>query len=98
MNQFDNNNDGIIDFAFFIYAGGGQHEYGPKPEDEEHSYLIWPKEIPTKMTITVNDDKGNSENYIIAALGCSNERNHGNSQLWARCVTNFLMVLDCQIL
>lgn len=77
MNQFDNNNDGIIDFAFFIYAGGGQHEYGPKPEDEEHSYLIWPKEIPTKMTITVNDDKGNSENYIIAALGCSNERNHG---------------------
>lgn len=77
MNQFDNNKDGVIDFAFFIYAGEGQNVYGTKKDDEEHSYLIWPQEITTKKTITVNDDKGNSKDYIFAGLGCTNESKWG---------------------
>ncbi|MCQ2235196.1 MAG: M6 family metalloprotease domain-containing protein [Paludibacteraceae bacterium] len=77
MNQFDNNNDGIIDFAFFIYAGDSQSDNAGREDYEEHSYLIWPKEITTKTTITVNDDKGNSKDYIFAGFGCTNETVYG---------------------
>ncbi|MBQ0031027.1 MAG: M6 family metalloprotease domain-containing protein [Bacteroidales bacterium] len=81
MNQFDNNKDGVIDFAFFIYAGAGQNEYN----DKEHSYLIWPKEITTKTTITVNDDKGNSKDYIFAGFGCTCEISWGNPTIGTMC-------------
>lgn len=70
MNQFDNNEDGITDFAFFIYAGDGQNYYDK--DDKEHSYLIWPMEISVKTTIIVNNE-GNSKEYTFAGLGCTNE-------------------------
>lgn len=42
--QFDNNNDGNVDIAYFIYAGEGENA-------SEDANTIWPKEITGKRTM-----------------------------------------------
>ncbi len=48
--EFDNNGDGVIDMAFFVYAGEGENAYS-----KDSTQLIWPKENQTGGTI--NDVK-----------------------------------------
>lgn len=55
--QFDNNNDGIVDMAYFIYAGQGENSSGVASD-------IWPSERTTSETI-------NGVTY--GAYGCCNE-------------------------
>lgn len=62
--QFDHNNDDIVDFVYFIFAGEGQNAYGTMGSDEEHSFLIWPKEFTT--TSVVGGKK-------FGGYGCTNE-------------------------
>lgn len=59
--QFDNDNDGVIDLACFIYAGEGQNAV----EDEN---TIWPKE-------SASGGKINGISY--GAYACSNELYNG---------------------
>ncbi len=42
--QFDNNNDGNVDIAYFIYAGEGENA-------SEDTNTIWPKEITGRRTM-----------------------------------------------
>ncbi len=56
---FDNNNDGKVDFVFFIYAGEGENAGG-----EDSDNLIWPKEMISSMTI---------DNVTFGAYGLTNE-------------------------
>ena len=44
--EFDNNADGVIDMAFFVYAGEGENAYS-----KDSTELIWPKENQTGGTI-----------------------------------------------
>lgn len=44
--DFDNNNDGVIDFIFFIYAGLGEND-----SNNPNQNTIWPHEQATKKTI-----------------------------------------------
>ena len=46
LTQFDNNNDGVIDMLYFIYAGRGENEVAA-----DDPYTIWPKEQLVKSTI-----------------------------------------------
>ena len=46
LTQFDNNNDGVIDMLYFVYAGLGENEIAA-----DDPYTIWPKEQPIKSTI-----------------------------------------------
>lgn len=78
MGQFDNNNDGKIDFVFFIYAGEGQNAYGTLNECKadgciEKSYLIWPKEITVDFYVYSSNEKGESVSYLFGGCGCTNE-------------------------
>lgn len=43
---FDNDKDGVIDMAFFIFAGEGENAHAADSTD-----LIWPKELPMGGTI-----------------------------------------------
>ena len=61
-NDFDNNNDGLVDFIYFIYAGRGANESGA---DENY---IWPKEGTSTLTITTG-----TETIMFGAYGCSAE-------------------------
>lgn len=67
---YDNNNDGVIDFVFFIFAGEGQNSYGTiefmekNDIDTEYSNLIWPKESASSQTIG---------DYTFGGYGLTNE-------------------------
>ncbi len=43
-NQFDNDNDGVVDMAYFIYAGEGENA-------QTDPNTIWPKEMSTTSSI-----------------------------------------------
>lgn len=60
-NEFDNNSDGKVDMAFFIYAGEGQNGCSDKN-------TIWPKEVASGGTI-------NGVTY--GCYACCNEVYHG---------------------
>lgn len=75
--KFDYNNDNIVDFVFFIYAGEGQNSYGTidqikedmvnYPEDNltlDLANLIWPSERSTTQTIG---------SMKFGGYGCTNE-------------------------
>lgn len=59
FSQFDNNNDGVVDAVYIIYAGSGEASSG-NPTD------IWPHNNPSITPITV-------DGVIINAYTCSNE-------------------------
>lgn len=59
---YDNNDNGTVDFVFFIYAGHGQNQ------KDIDSGAIWPKENLTQTTV---DGEGFS--VIFSAYGCANE-------------------------
>ncbi len=65
--DFDNNNDGKVDFVFFIYAGIGQNDM---QNDDDNT--IWPKELTS--TLTVQGDNGN---IVFGACGCACEAYNG---------------------
>ncbi|MCR5313372.1 MAG: M6 family metalloprotease domain-containing protein [Bacteroidaceae bacterium] len=65
--DFDNDNDGVVDFLFFVYAGEGQNNTAVKD-----SYLIWPKESASKFSITVNE-----KSVVFGAFGCTCELLNG---------------------
>lgn len=78
LSQFDNNNDGKIDFVFFIFAGEGQNAYGNIQECEEEgnpekAHLIWPKEHATDFQITTD-----GKTYTFGGYGCTNEMYYKN--------------------
>lgn len=60
--QFDNNNDGRVDFVFFIYAGVGENSTQSDPD------AIWPKEQITNFSIQVN-----GKSVTFGGYGCTNE-------------------------
>ncbi len=60
---FDNDNNGTIDFVFFIYAGEGQNTQNADPN------TIWPKEGSTTFSVKIDD----STKLIFGAYGCTNE-------------------------
>lgn len=62
-NEFDNNKDGVVDMAFFIYAGPGESSFDPQLHPEAAN-LIWPKESPSGGTIS---------NVRIGSYACCNE-------------------------
>lgn len=62
-NDFDNNGDGTIDMAFFIYAGVGEND--SQSNDE---YAIWPKE---------NENGGIISGIRYGAYACCNELYQG---------------------
>ena len=55
---YDNNGDGVVDLAFFIYAGISENDNGA-PE-----YVIWPKELLSPVTIG---------EVTVAVLACGAE-------------------------
>ena len=61
--DFDNNQNGNIDFVFFIYAGRGENEGG-----DVDANTIWPKESATSLT--VQTDNGS---LVFGSYGCANE-------------------------
>lgn len=61
--NFDNNDDGIVDFVFYIYAGEGENA-----AELDNPDLIWPKEKVSTSTVTTS--KGT---ITIGAYGCTNE-------------------------
>lgn len=73
FSQFDNNNDGKTDFAFFIYAGEGQNAYGNIEDckmdgNPEKANLIWPKEQASDFTVNVD-----GKQFRFGGYGCTNE-------------------------
>lgn len=56
--RFDNDGDGTVDLAFFIYAGTGENVSGADPN------TIWPKEMLSPMVIN---------GIEVAVMGCCNE-------------------------
>ncbi len=60
--DFDNNNDGMVDMIYFIYAGRGANEQGA---DQDY---IWPQEGTSTLTVTTE-----SGTIIFGAYGCSAE-------------------------
>ncbi len=60
---FDNNNDGKVDFVFFIYAGDGQNEKNDETD------LIWPKEGSSTLEVKVDD----ATTILFGAYGCACE-------------------------
>lgn len=60
--DFDNNNDGMVDMVYFIYAGRGANEMGA---DENY---IWPQEGTSTLTVTTE-----SGTIKFGAYGCSAE-------------------------
>ncbi len=65
--QFDNDGNGSVDMAFFIFAGEGENALDPD-EDEDATYHIWPKESANGGTI-------NGVTY--GAYACCNELYNG---------------------
>lgn len=61
--NFDNNNDGKVDFVFFIYAGYGEND---KRHDDPNT--IWPKESVSSLTV-----KADERNIVFGSYGCCNE-------------------------
>lgn len=59
---FDNNNNGVVDFIFFIYAGEGENAGGDVN-------TIWPCEKVSTVNITVNN-----ETIAFGGYGCTNEK------------------------
>lgn len=59
---FDNNNDGIMDFVFAVYAGEGENISNADPN------TIWPKESSSVFNVTVN-----GTTYKFGGYGCTNE-------------------------
>lgn len=49
-NIFDNNNDGTVDMAFFVFAGPGENAFNLKKNPEAVNY-IWPKEQASGGTL-----------------------------------------------
>lgn len=65
--DFDNNNNGVIDMAFFVFAGEGENALDPV-EDPMADYHIWPKENPSG---------GTYDNRKYGCLACCNETYEG---------------------
>jgi len=63
---FDNNEDGIVDMVFFIYAGNGQNY-------SDDANTIWPKEKVDGMSVIVD-----GETIKFGAYGCASEL-YGNN-------------------
>ena len=59
--QFDNDGNGNVDMAFFIYAGEGQNAHSSQ---DEYKTLIWPKEEASG---------GNINGLRYGAYACTNE-------------------------
>lgn len=66
-NKFDNNNDDVIDFAFFVYAGNGAND-----KQNADVNAIWPSEMTG--TFLVNADE---TTLTIGGCGCCNELYNG---------------------
>ena len=64
---FDNDGDGTVDMAFFIYAGEGENALDPNTDDDAENH-IWPSERGSGGTI-------NSVSY--GAYACCNELYEG---------------------
>jgi len=60
--DFDNNNDGKVDFVFFVFAGAAQNTKDADPN------LIWPKESATQYTVTYGN-----QSVTFGGYGCCNE-------------------------
>lgn len=61
-NLYDNNQNGTVDFVFFIYAGHGQNQKNTEKGN------IWPKESLTAEVIY-----GDDFSVTFSAYGCTNE-------------------------
>ena len=64
--DYDNDNDGKVDFVYFIYAGEGQNTKDADPN------LIWPKESSSTYTI-----KYNGQSVSFGGYGCCCELFNG---------------------
>jgi len=60
--DFDNNNDGKVDFVFFIFAGSAQNVKDADPN------LIWPKESATPYTVAYEN-----QSVTFGGYGCCSE-------------------------
>ena len=60
--QYDNDENGVVDFIFFIYAGHGQNQEGMGSE------TIWPKEEVAQLTV-----QGKDHTVTFGANGCTCE-------------------------
>ena len=67
---FDNNNNGVVDFIFFIFAGEGENAGGDVN-------TIWPCEKVSTVNITVND-----ETIAFGGYGCTNEKYVNGSKVY----------------
>ena len=59
--DFDNNNNGNVDFVFFIYAGEGENGC-------DDTNTIWPKESVSSLSVQTE-----TERIVFGAYGCTNE-------------------------
>lgn len=64
--DYDNDNDGKVDFVYFIYAGEGQNKTGADPN------LIWPKESSSTYNINYNGQR-----VAFGGYGCCCELYNG---------------------
>lgn len=65
--QFDNDGDGVVDMAFFIYAGPGANALDPDDDPQADDY-IWPKE---------NSRGGTINGVQYGCYACCNETYNG---------------------
>ena len=73
--KYDNDENGVVDFVFFIYAGHGQNQKGTE------STIIWPKE--NASTFVVENDEGTIR---FGSYGCTNEMYKGSQDGIGACV------------
>lgn len=61
--KYDNDNNGIVDFVFFVFAGVGENESSAKDPD-----ALWPSEYPYRYTVPMPDGE-----VTFGGYGCCNE-------------------------
>ncbi|MCR5312277.1 MAG: M6 family metalloprotease domain-containing protein [Bacteroidaceae bacterium] len=66
-NSFDNDNDGVVDMVFFIYAGEGENN-----ASLNNTNLIWPKEGTSQMKVSVD-----GSTITFGSYGCTCELYNG---------------------
>ena len=72
---YDNDGNGVVDFAFFLYAGHGQNQKGQATD------LIWPKETTSYYKV-----QGDDINVAFGASGCACELYKGKIDGIGACV------------
>ena len=65
-NDFDANNNRIVDFVMFIYAGEGQNGC-------DDPYTIWPKESTSSLTVNYYTADSVKNTVRFGSFGCTNE-------------------------